>query len=162
MPRTSHASLNSRAVMCRSVLLLWITRLSRSLHNLPAPVLFKVYRFVVLVTKAVIPHAFWGDETNFKLICQCTSAHNHSPIQNSYDSIRCQKLHRMSSIRDLFAAPCLTIIQHVCMWMAYASRFRGKAKQGACFGCAQASRTFGGLFVLVLRLLCLATLEGKR
>ncbi|TFK45864.1 hypothetical protein OE88DRAFT_1639310 [Heliocybe sulcata] len=31
----------------------------------------EVYRYAMLVTKAVIPHALWGSQKNFRVIAQC-------------------------------------------------------------------------------------------
>ncbi|KAI0775158.1 hypothetical protein BD413DRAFT_471759 [Trametes elegans] len=31
----------------------------------------EVFRYAILVTKAVIPRAFWGSDKNFKVLMQC-------------------------------------------------------------------------------------------
>ncbi|KZT22067.1 hypothetical protein NEOLEDRAFT_1221248 [Neolentinus lepideus HHB14362 ss-1] len=35
----------------------------------------EVYRYAILVTRAVIPHAFWGSQKNFHVIAQCECGH---------------------------------------------------------------------------------------
>jgi hypothetical protein len=37
--------------------------------------LYKIYRYAALITKAVIPKAFWGSDRNFKLVLGRTSLH---------------------------------------------------------------------------------------
>ncbi|KAG1744069.1 uncharacterized protein EDB91DRAFT_1050915 [Suillus paluster] len=49
---------------------------------------FEVYRYVILVTKAVIPKAFWGCEKNFEIVQGCM----HIYLTHDHDSltpIRC-------------------------------------------------------------------------
>ena len=60
----------------------------------------QVYRFAVLVTKAVIPMDFWGSKNNFKVMMERTSTFISIVLVHRAESrtLRCQALHLGSSI----------------------------------------------------------------
>ncbi|KAG0702506.1 hypothetical protein DFH29DRAFT_804932 [Suillus ampliporus] len=75
---------------------------------------FEVFRYAMLVTKAVIPKAFWGCEKNFEIVQGCMRIY-HTHDYDSLTSIRCQGIHCIPEIRDVYITSRTSRFQHVGM-----------------------------------------------
>jgi hypothetical protein len=109
-----------------------------------------VYRYIVLVTKTVIPKSFWGSESNLRLVLKCKSF--FITLATKLIISRCQRVHHMSTLRNTKSTLYSSELQYISMRLASSSgSWCSPASKGFCIGLPETSRIARRLSVLVFR-----------
>lgn len=86
----------------------------------------QVFRYAALVTKTIIPKAFWGSDMNFDVVMQrlchlCVLCVRLAGIADHPILHRCQTYDHSAAIRNIHCAQRCAELLHIGLRMAYAS-----------------------------------------